>query len=150
MPLFNSCKYDTLAGTVSLSGDMVQGLVRVILLSGSYVPDIDSHSKYRDLSAHEVNLHGATGYNAGGLAVSGSITVAQDNTNDRATIDAADVSWTSSTITARYAALVKVRNGGLNKELDNVIGYIDFGSNQSSSAGTFSLQWNSVGVIAFT
>lgn len=150
MPLYNKFKYDTLAGTVTLSGDMVQGLIRGILLSGSYAPNIDTHTNYGHLSAHEVNLHGATGYTAGGLAISGSVAVSQDNTNDRGAIDAADITWGSSTITARYLAIVKVRNGGLDKQLDNAIGYIDFGSNQSNSNGNFTIQWNSDGIILLT
>lgn len=152
MPLYNSFKSDQLTGAVSLSADMTAGLVKVILLSASYTGDIDAHTRYRDVSAHEVSVTGpiATGYSAGGQAVSASLVFAVDNTNDRATVDAADNTWTSSTITARYAVLVKVRNGGANKENDNLIGYIDFGQNYSSSNGSFVIQWNSVGVIAFT
>ncbi len=109
--------------------------------------------RYGDVSAHELNIAdpGRTvGYFAGGQAISGALVYTQDNTNDLGSWDAADITWTSSTITARYAVIVKVRSNGLNKELDNLIGYIDFGSNQSSSNGSFTLQWNTVGVLALT
>ena len=138
---------DTLTGAVSLSADAVAGLIKVILLSASYTPDIDTHTRYRDLSAHEVNVTGpiATGYSGGGQAVSASLAFAVDTANDRASFDAGDNAWVSSTITARYLALVKVRGGS--RDLDNLIGFIDFGSNQSSSNGTFTIQWNSSGIL---
>mgnify|MGYP000647426247 FL=1 len=82
--------------------------------------------------------------------MSASNVFAVDNTNDRATWDSADISWLSSTITARYAAIVKIRSGGANKDLDNLIGIIDFNSDQSSSNGTFTIQWNSIGVLSLT
>lgn len=131
---------------------MTAGLIKVILLSASYTGNIDSHTRYRDVSAHEVSVTGpiAVGYVAGGQAVSGSLVFAVDNTNDRATIDAADITWPSSTIAARYAVLVKIRASGANKENDNLVGYLDFGSTQSSSNGNFTISWNSVGIIAFT
>jgi hypothetical protein len=71
-----------------------------------------------------------------------------DLTNDRAAFDADDSTWPASTITARYAAIVKVRGGHGN--FDNLVGYIDFGSNQSSSNGAFTIQWNSLGVMLLT
>lgn len=151
MPLYNSFKKDQLTGAVSLSADAVLGVLRVILVSASYTPNIDTHTRYGDVSAHEINVAGSpTGYPAGGQAISGSLQFTVDTTNDRATFDAADNTWSSATITARYAVIVKVRSSGLNKENDNLIGYVDFGSDQSSSNGNFTIQWNSVGVIAFT
>jgi hypothetical protein len=152
MPFYNSLKVDQLTGAVSLSADASAGLIKVVLLSASYVPDIDTHTRYRDVSAHEVNITGpvAVGYSAGGQSVSGSLVFAVDNVNDRATFDAADINWPTSTIAARYAALVKIRSSGANKELDNLIGYIDFGSTYASSSGSFTIQWNSIGIISFS
>lgn len=152
MPLYNSGKADMMTGAIALSADALAGLLRVILLSASYVGDIDSHLRYTSLSAHEVSVTGpiATGYSSGGQAISASIVISADNGNDRAYFDAADNSWTSSTITARYAAILKQRASGANKELDNLVGYLDFGSDKSSSNGTFQIAWNSAGIILFT
>ncbi len=151
--LMNVFKVDSMTGAVVLSADAVNNKnIFVILLSASYTPDIDAHVRYRDCSAHEVNITGpvATGYSAGGQCMSASNTFTQDNSNDRAAWDSADITWTSSTITARYAAIVKIRAAGLNKELDNLIGIVDFGSNQSSSNGSFTIQWNANGVLLLT
>lgn len=148
LPLFNSFKKDQLTGAIAISADAVAGLIKVILLSASYTPDIDSHTRYGQVSAHEVSVAGSpTGYPSGGQAVSASLAFSTDTANDRAAFDAGDITWSSSTITARYAVLVKVRSAGLNKDLDNLIGYIDFGSNQSSSNGNFTIQWDSLGIL---
>lgn len=153
MPCYNSYKYDTLTGAISLSADAAANKIAVILLSASYTPDIDAHTRYGNISAHEINVAdpGRTvGYSAGGQILSAGA-FAVDNSNDRGTWDnTADITWASSTITARYAALVKIRSSGLNKELDNLIAYIDFGSNQSSSSGNFTIQWNASGILALS
>lgn len=153
MPFTNSFKSDQLTGAVSLSADAAAGLIKVILLSASFVPNIDTQTRYRDVSAAEISVAdpGRTvGYSSGGQALSASIVISADNGNDRAFFDAADVSWPSATITARYIALVKVRANGANKENDNLIGYIDMASDQTSSNGTFQIAWNSAGVILFS
>ncbi len=150
MPVFNSYKCDLLTGAVSLSADAALGLIKVILVSASWTPDIDVHTRYRDVSAHEVSVTGpiATAYVAGGQAVSASQTFTVDTTDDEGVWDSgADITWASSTITARYLVLVKVRSAGLSKENDNLIGYIDFGSNQSSSNGNFTIQWAAEGIL---
>lgn len=151
--LVNSFKGDQLTGAINLSADAVTNKnIFVILLSGSYVPDIDLHTRYGDVSAHEVNITGpvAVGYSAGGQCMSASNVFAVDTTNDRATWASANITWTSSTITARYAAIVKIRAAGANKQNDNLIGIVDFGSNQSSSNGSFTIQWNAIGVLSLT
>lgn len=153
MPLYNSFKRDQLTAAIALSADSNNGLIHVILLSASYTGNLDSHTRYGDISAHEINVADPgriVGYPAGGQAISASLTFTQDNTNDRGAWDAADITWASSTITARYAALVKVRNNGLDKQNDNLIGYIDFGADRSSSNGNFTIQWDSLGVMLFS
>lgn len=150
MPYYNSGKRDLLQGAVSLSADAVNGLLRVILVSGSYTPDIDAHTRYRDVSAHEVNVADPgriVNYFAGGQALSASVSFTTDTTNDRGTFDAADLTWVTATIAARYAIILKQRNGGSDKENDNLVTYIDFGSTQSSSSGNFAIQWHANGIL---
>lgn len=149
MPTFNSYKGDIITGAVSLSGDCAANLIRVILLSASWTPDIDANLRYGNISAHEINVADPgriVGYVAGGQAISAA-TFAVDNTNDRGTWDAPDNTWPSSTISARYLVVVKVRASGANKELDNLVLYQDFGSTQSSSNGSYTIQWNANGIL---
>ena len=88
-----------------------------------------------------------TGYTAGGNALNTYVTT-QDNTNNRATWDAADTSWTSATITARGAVLYRARGGAATA--DELICALDFGSDQTSTNGTFSIVWDANGIIALT
>lgn len=150
MAYYNSGKRDILEGAVSLSADATNGLVRAILLSASYTPDIDAHTRYRDISAHEVHVADPgriVNYFAGGQALSASVSFTTDNTNDRGTFDAGNLTWPTSTIGARYCAIVKVRNNGLDKQNDNLINVFDFGSTQSSSSGDFTLTWSVNGIL---
>lgn len=58
-------------------------------------------------------------------------------------LGAANVTWTSSTITARYA-LIYDNTPATNKPL---LGYVDFGADQSSSNGNFTITWASAGIL---
>lgn len=58
--------------------------------------------------------------------------------------DAADISWTTATITARYGVLYKSTGTASTSAL---IGYFDFGSNQTSSGGTFALTIATSGIF---
>jgi hypothetical protein len=62
-------------------------------------------------------------------------------------LDAADSVWGSSTITARYA-VVYVATG--TSSTSALIGYQDFGSDQSSTNGNFTVQWDSTGIVRIT
>lgn len=58
--------------------------------------------------------------------------------------DSADPSWTTSTIaSARYGVMYKVRGGA--SSADELIGYLDFGSDVSSSDGTLSITVHAAG-----
>ena len=74
-----------------------------------------------------------TGYTAGGATLS-SQAVAYDATNQVAYFDAADPSWSSATITARGALIYN------NTKSNASIAILDFGSDYSSSNGTFQVQ----------
>ena len=74
-----------------------------------------------------------TGYTAGGATLS-SQAVSYDSTNNVAFFDAADPSFTSATITARGALIYN------NSKSNASIAVLDFGSDFSSSNGTFQVQ----------
>ena len=134
---YNSFKSDTLSANINLSSDTI----KVMLLTSSYSPNIDTHAKRSDVTSFEVS---GTGYTAGGATL-GSKTLTVDTTNDRAVFDAADTTWASSTITARYAVLYKSRGGA--SSADELIAYTDFVTDKSSSAGNFTIQWGATGIL---
>lgn len=84
-----------------------------------------------------------SGYTAGGATLA-SKTTTVDNTDNEAVFDAADVTWSSSSITARGAVVYKDTGTASTSPL---MCYFDFGSDQTSSSGDFKITWNSEGII---
>lgn len=120
--------------------DLDTDTIKCALLTSSYTPNQDSHDFFDDVSSAETS---GTGYSAGGATL-GSKTVTQDNTNNRSVFDAADATWSSSTITARYAVIYKSTGTPATSPL---IALFDFGSNISSSDSTFSVTFNADGIL---
>jgi len=76
------------------------------------------------------NEASGTGYSAGGNALTNVTPVTSGTT---AYTDFDDVSWTSSTITARGALIYNT------SQANKAVCVLDFGSDKSSSSGTFSI-----------
>jgi hypothetical protein len=125
--IYNSAIDDMARGAIDWDTDSF----KVMLVTSSYTPNKDTHDKRNDVT-NEVT---GTGYTAGGVTT--ACTVTKDTANDKVTIVFAAVSWASSTITARGAVYYKSR-GGLSSA-DELVAYNDFGSNITTSNGTFSL-----------
>lgn len=118
--------------------------IKVALLTSSYSPNQDTHDYYDDVSSFEVS---GTGYTTGGATLT-SKTSTYDGTNNVIVLDAADVTWSSSTITARYAVVYD--DSGASASNKALIGYVDFGSDQSSTNGNFTITWDSTGIVRIT
>jgi len=84
-------------------------------------------------SYNNSNEVSGTGYTAGGASLS-SQAVAFDSTNQVAYFDAADPAWTTASITARGALIYN------NTKSNASIAVLDFGSDYTSTAGTFTVQ----------
>lgn len=114
--------------------------IKVALVSSAYVPNQDTHDYFDDVSANEVT---GTGYVAGGVTLAN-----KTNTYDGATntnkLDANDITWASSTITARYA-IIYVATGV--STTSTLLGYVDFGQDESSTDGNFTVVWNASGIF---
>ena len=108
---------------------------KVMLVTSSYTPNFGTH----DFKSDVTNEVSGTGYDAGGKSLS-SVTLTQSG--GTITFDAADLTWASSTITARAAV---VYDDSLTN--DPLIAYIDFGADKSSSAGDFVLSFNASGIF---
>ena len=104
---------------------------KAMLVTSTYTPNKDTHDK-RDDVTNEVS---GTGYTAGGVTT--ACTVTKDTANDKVTLQFAAVSWASSTITARALVIYKSLGGAASA--DALVAYNDFGSDVSSTAGTFSV-----------
>jgi hypothetical protein len=134
--VFNSFKRDIMNGSINLASDTF----KIMLVTSAYTPDMDAHTKRSDVT-NEVS---GTGYTAGGATL-GSLAVTVDNTDNEGVWDAADVSWTTATITARGAVIYKSRGGA--SSADELVCYLDFVTDKTSTAGTFAVQFNAEGIL---
>lgn len=132
--VYNSFKQKIMDGSIDLDTDTI----KVALVTSSYTPDIDTHEDYADLT-NEVT---GTGYTAGGETL--TVTISKDTTDDEGVFDALDVTWSSSTITARGAVIYK--DSGVDST-SWLICYIDFASDKTSTADDFTITWDSEGIL---
>jgi hypothetical protein len=105
---------------------------KVMLVTSTYTPDFDLHDFRNDIT-NEVS---GTGYTATGNTATVTVN-AVDTANNRLDVTLGGTTWTTSTITARGAVYYKSRGGA--SSADEVIAYNDFGSDVTSTGGTFTL-----------
>ena len=116
--------------------------IKVMLTTSSYTPNQDTH-EFKSSVTNEVS---GTGYTARGVTV-GSKSVTSDATSNETRLLGGNVQWTTATFTARYA--VVYADSGVDAT-SPLLGYVDFGADASVSAGTFSITWDSTGVLKVT
>lgn len=138
--LYSRFPNELLLGNVNITG---ASTVKVALLSNAYTPSQDTHDYFNDVSGFEVT---GTGYTAGGATLT-SRSVSINPATNTTTFNAADVSWPSSTITARYAVIYESTGTA---STSGLVGYVDFGEDVSSSSGTFSITWDAAGIFTIT
>lgn len=116
----------------AFSGNIVIGTdtIKVMLTTSTY-----TENKDHDFRSDVTNEVTGTGYSAGGNTATCSVTV--DDTNDRMDLTLGGTTWSTSTITARKAVYYKSRGGA--SSADELIAVNDFGSDVSTTAGTFTL-----------
>lgn len=115
--------------------------IKVALVSSTHTPNQDTHDYWDDVQPAEVT---GAGYTAGGAALGGK-TISYDAANNVTVLDANDVTWANSTITARYAVIYN--DSGASPGQKPLLGYVDFGSDQSSANGNFTITWDATGIF---
>jgi hypothetical protein len=118
--------------------------IKVALLTNAYTPNQDAHDYFDDVVANQVT---GTGYTSGGNTLANKTNTYNSSTNV-IVLDADDTTWASSTITARYAVIYDATPA--TDATRPLIGYVDFGSDQSSSNGNFTITWDSTGIVRVT
>lgn len=139
-----ACVYGNFLKNV-LSGkvvDWINHTIKVMLCTSSYVPNVDTHQSKADVTGEVSDA----GYTAGGSALSNK-TITYDPATDTVILDADDVAWPNSTITARYAVIYD--DAGATDADKLLLGYVDFGQNMSSSNGDFRIVWDAAGIFMF-
>jgi hypothetical protein len=140
MAVYNSFKKKIMDGSIDLDTDNIN----VALFTDGYTADLDAHTFYSDVTASEVAQ--ANGYTTKGQTLASPV-ISIDTTNDLAYFDCSDVTWATSTITARYAIIFK--NSGANTT-SPLVAYVDFGANKTSDNGNFIISWSTAGVLKLT
>ncbi len=133
----NSINTDVWSGKINWTSDTF----KMMLLTSSASPSV-SWAKRSDVT-NEVAATG--GYTAGGQTITSPTLTLVTNTLQ---ISSASVQWTSATITARYAVIYKSR-GGL-ASADEIVTIIDFGSDVTSTNGTFTVPPSASGWLTAT
>ena len=136
--VYTSFKDKIMNGTIDLEGDTIY----VMLIDATGVAAVDGtvHDFRDDVTDDECT---GTGYTLGGAEIT-SKAVTADATDDEGVFDGADVTWSTSTITARGAIVYQSTAAATT---DALICMFDFTADKSSSAGDFKIEWNSEGII---
>ncbi|MDV2477144.1 hypothetical protein F8M49_20705 [Rhodococcus zopfii] len=118
--------------------DLDADSLKLMLCTSAYTPDQDAH-QYKSSVTNEVT---GTGYTAGGKALE-NVAVTYDPATNALILDADDVSWAASTLTARHAVLYD-DTPATNKPL---LGFVTFESDISSTSAPFQVIWNASGIL---
>lgn len=117
--------------------------IKVMLCTSAYTPDQDTHQYKSDVTSEVTG----TGYTAGGEALTTASLTYTAGTNVLK-LDADDVTWAGSTITARYAVIYD--STPATDATRPLLAYVDFGADVSSSAGNFTITWDTAGIATVT
>jgi hypothetical protein len=117
--------------------DFANDAFKIILMESGFVFNPDTHRCYADVSTDELST--ANGYTAGSKALAG-VVVTEDTVNDRCSVTWSNVTWTASggSIGPAAGAIIfddTITANGVYWDADPVIGYIDFGGDQTQADG---------------
>lgn len=143
--LYDNYKKLELSGRV----DLMNSGIYVMLVSGNYNPygagTYATHTVTGDIGLSTEVIDSLGGYTKGGKPLtSKSVGVGSPAASHVGYFDAGDTSWTTTTLTASGAIIYQ---SGTQPSTNYLIGWIDFGANQSSSNGSFTISWNTAGII---
>lgn len=125
---------------ISTAINLKTDTIKLMLVTSSYTPNIDNDVFVSTPDDFEVPNSGS--YAAGGATLTPILST--DDTDDEGVYDAVDVSFTSATITARYAVIYKSTGVAATSP---IICVIDFGSNVTSTGGTFTITFAAEGIL---
>lgn len=133
--IYNEAKTEWMKGTY----DFVNDTIKCALMNNTHAFTA-SDAGWASVSANEIT---GTGYTAGGATLAGK-TVTKDDVNNKGVFDANDVSWTGASFTAYHAVLY---DDTPTSPADPLIASIDFGGAQTVTNGTFTIQWDTAGIL---
>ena len=139
--VYNDFKEQLFLGTHDLANDTIK-----VTLHTGYTPDIDAHQVWADAGVSSTEYGTGSGYTAGGQTLA-SPAVAQDNTNDRASFDCADVTWSSlGPLSPATPSDAIFWNDTPTSPADPLICYAELGVT-ATNGGDYTLQINANGLL---
>lgn len=147
---YNLGRTGILEGSIDLDADVIKAM----LVTSSYVANKDDDfvddGGADDAIDHELTGTGyAAGFGGSGRKTLGTIAITEDDANDRAEFDAANLTWTG--IDAGTAAAVVIYKHLTSDLLSTLIAYIDTGGFPVvTNGGDLTITWNDEGIIQLT
>lgn len=143
-------KWTTNALYLAIKGDLdLDSALRAVLVTSSWTPAPQSDTVWSGVSTNEVA--NGNGYTTHGKALT---TISITKSGSDVFLDADNLAWTSSTITAKYLVIVKDANAdNALAGTDVIVGYVDLetgGGSVSSTAADFSVNMNASGLLKIT
>jgi hypothetical protein len=139
----NKGRHGVLGGTINLLTDTIK--VMLVNATTSIDPDLNFVSQ---ISANELSGTGYTGgFGGAGRKTLASKTVTEDDTNDRAYFDAADLTWTA--INAGTPVMALIIKEITNDAASIVIGWVDV-NDIATNGGDYTVAWDANGILRLT
>jgi len=113
--------------------DFANDSFKVVLMDTGFVYDVDAHHGYADISTYE--LDSGNGYTQNTKELSG-VAIEEDDTNNRCEVTWDNVQWTASggDIGPSPGAII-FDDTVTTPQADPIVGYIDFGGEQTQADG---------------
>jgi len=144
--VFNDFKANTMNGTIDLDTDTI----KVALVDATFDGTLDDGPALSNITTlGELSGTGYTGgWGGAGRKTLASAAVAVDDVNDRASFDAADVTWTAINAGTINGAVI-FKDGAANDTTSYVIAFIDL-ANTTTNGGDITIQWGANGILLLT
>lgn len=138
--IFTEFIHQMMTSAIDFSADTF----KVALFGETFTPDPVNHKTFADIASLEVT---GEGYIAGGATLTNVNIVRQDEGKNTKLV-ADDVTWPNATLAATGAVIYK--DVVDHPETSPLLLYIDFGSEKSSLAGNFTIQWAENGILTLS
>jgi hypothetical protein len=113
--------------------DFANDSFKIILMGTGFTFDKDTHHGYADVSASELST--GNGYTANTKTLAG-VAVTEDDTDDRCEITWSNVTWTASGGAIGPSPGAIIYDDTVTTPTDDpIVGYIDFGGDQTQADG---------------
>lgn len=138
----NKFKKNSMISSIDLTS---AGTLKVALLQNIW--GTSSTTQLADVAAFSAisaawEVSGTTNYTAGGITLSGA-SVTQDDAGDKSVFDANDVVWSTVTVTTYGCMIYRVSDS-------LPICFVDFSGVKTATAGDFTIQWSTNGIVTLT